>query len=221
MSRMTYMRSWKSLRLTSHTRLGLNPQIGRPLSRIVVPLVYFLKWTNLAKVIIKKYFTQPWFLTFLRMSDFDKLFLHLLLWIFLIQITKKFGFWRKLANRRSWTLQKERTQFCRPKIFNFYILYRPKKFGASFSLSQDLHIAQTVALKFFANNTYLFEIYNIFRMVHWQSVCNLYVSCLPNIGVDTQLYIEPDLTSFWTRLFNQIQQIFSKFTPFYRIINHF
>jgi hypothetical protein len=36
------MRSWKSLRLTSHTWLGLNPQIGRPLSRIVVPLVYFL-----------------------------------------------------------------------------------------------------------------------------------------------------------------------------------
>jgi hypothetical protein len=44
MSRMTYMRSWKSLRLTSHTWLqwlGLNPQIERPLSRIVVPLVYF------------------------------------------------------------------------------------------------------------------------------------------------------------------------------------
>jgi hypothetical protein len=35
------MRSWKSHRLTSYTRLGLNPQIGRPLSRIVVPLVYF------------------------------------------------------------------------------------------------------------------------------------------------------------------------------------
>jgi hypothetical protein len=35
---MTYM---KSHRLTSHTRLGLNPQIGRPLSRIVVPLVFF------------------------------------------------------------------------------------------------------------------------------------------------------------------------------------
>jgi hypothetical protein len=38
---MTYMRSWKSHRLTSHTWLGLNPQIGTPLSRIVVPLVYF------------------------------------------------------------------------------------------------------------------------------------------------------------------------------------
>jgi hypothetical protein len=38
---MTYMRSWKSHRLTSHTWLGLNPQIGRSLSRIVVPLVYF------------------------------------------------------------------------------------------------------------------------------------------------------------------------------------
>jgi hypothetical protein len=32
---MTYMRSWKSHRLTSHTWLGLNPQTGRPLSRIV------------------------------------------------------------------------------------------------------------------------------------------------------------------------------------------
>jgi hypothetical protein len=39
---MTYMRSWKSLRLTSYTWLGLNPQIGRPLSRIVVPLVHFI-----------------------------------------------------------------------------------------------------------------------------------------------------------------------------------
>jgi hypothetical protein len=37
---MTYMPSWKSHRLTSHTWLGLNPQIGRPLSKIVVPLVY-------------------------------------------------------------------------------------------------------------------------------------------------------------------------------------
>jgi hypothetical protein len=37
---MTYMQSWKSLRPTSHTWLGLNPQIERPLSRIVVPLVY-------------------------------------------------------------------------------------------------------------------------------------------------------------------------------------
>jgi hypothetical protein len=46
MSRMTYMRSWKSLRLTSHTWLSLNPQIGRPLSRIVVPLVCLLKETT-------------------------------------------------------------------------------------------------------------------------------------------------------------------------------
>jgi hypothetical protein len=47
---MTYMQSWKSLGLTSHTWLGLNPQIGRPLSRIVVPLVYFVYflyfWSN-------------------------------------------------------------------------------------------------------------------------------------------------------------------------------
>jgi hypothetical protein len=41
---MTYMRSWKSHRLTSHTWLGLNPQIGRPLSRIVgaIGLFFFL-----------------------------------------------------------------------------------------------------------------------------------------------------------------------------------
>jgi hypothetical protein len=32
---MTCMRSWKSHRLTSHLWLGLNPQIGRSLSRIV------------------------------------------------------------------------------------------------------------------------------------------------------------------------------------------
>jgi hypothetical protein len=35
MSRMTYMKSWKSHQLTSHTWLGLNPQIGRLISRIV------------------------------------------------------------------------------------------------------------------------------------------------------------------------------------------
>jgi hypothetical protein len=44
---MTYMRSWKSLRLTSHTWLGLNPLIGRPLSRIVVPLVYLYNYEPL------------------------------------------------------------------------------------------------------------------------------------------------------------------------------
>jgi hypothetical protein len=43
MSRMTYMRSWKSQRLPSHTWLGLSPQIGRPLSRIVgaIGLLFF------------------------------------------------------------------------------------------------------------------------------------------------------------------------------------
>jgi hypothetical protein len=46
---MTYMRSWKSHRLTSHTWLGLNPQIGRPFSGIVVPLVYF--------IVLKKIYT--------------------------------------------------------------------------------------------------------------------------------------------------------------------
>jgi hypothetical protein len=38
---MTYMRSWKSHRLTSHTWLCLNPQIGRPLSRIVGAIALF------------------------------------------------------------------------------------------------------------------------------------------------------------------------------------
>jgi hypothetical protein len=41
---MTYMRSWKSHRLTSHTWLGLNPQIGRPLSRIVGAIGLFFIW---------------------------------------------------------------------------------------------------------------------------------------------------------------------------------
>jgi hypothetical protein len=41
MSRMIFMRSWKTHRLTHMHGLGLNPQIARPLSRIVVPLVYF------------------------------------------------------------------------------------------------------------------------------------------------------------------------------------
>jgi hypothetical protein len=39
---MTYMRSWKSHRLTSHTWLGLNPQIGRPFSRIVGAIGLFI-----------------------------------------------------------------------------------------------------------------------------------------------------------------------------------
>jgi hypothetical protein len=38
---MTYMQSWKSHRLTSHTWLGLNPQIGRPLSSIVGTIIFF------------------------------------------------------------------------------------------------------------------------------------------------------------------------------------
>jgi hypothetical protein len=41
---MTYMRSWKSHRLTSHTWLGLNPQIGRPLSRIVGAIGLFYEY---------------------------------------------------------------------------------------------------------------------------------------------------------------------------------
>jgi hypothetical protein len=42
---MTYMWSWKSHRLTLRTWLGLNPQIGRPLSRIVgaIGLFFFMK----------------------------------------------------------------------------------------------------------------------------------------------------------------------------------
>jgi hypothetical protein len=38
---MTYMRGWKSHRLTSHTWLGLTPQIGRPFSRIVGAIGFF------------------------------------------------------------------------------------------------------------------------------------------------------------------------------------
>jgi hypothetical protein len=40
---MTYMGSWKSHRLTSHTWLGLNSQIGRPLSRIVGAKQFFAR----------------------------------------------------------------------------------------------------------------------------------------------------------------------------------
>jgi hypothetical protein len=42
---MTYMRIWKSHRLTSHTWIGLNPQIGRP-QGLSVPLVYFYFYLN-------------------------------------------------------------------------------------------------------------------------------------------------------------------------------
>jgi hypothetical protein len=52
---MTYMRIWKKSSTYSHTWLGLNPQIGRPLSRIVVPLVYFLFF----KVHTKPYMSAP------------------------------------------------------------------------------------------------------------------------------------------------------------------
>jgi hypothetical protein len=44
---MTYMRSLKSHRLNSHTWLGLNPQIGRPLSRIVGAIGFFSGTTDL------------------------------------------------------------------------------------------------------------------------------------------------------------------------------
>jgi hypothetical protein len=46
---MTYMRGWKSYRLTSHTWLDLNSQIGRPLSRIVgaIGLFFFLLIFNI------------------------------------------------------------------------------------------------------------------------------------------------------------------------------
>jgi hypothetical protein len=52
---MTYMRSWKSHRLTSHTWLGLNPQIGRPLSRIVGAIGFLngMKWFSV-------FFTCTW-----------------------------------------------------------------------------------------------------------------------------------------------------------------
>jgi hypothetical protein len=35
------MRSWKSHQLTSHTWLGLNPQIGKPLLRIVGAIGFY------------------------------------------------------------------------------------------------------------------------------------------------------------------------------------
>jgi hypothetical protein len=53
MSRMTYMRTWKSHQLTSHTWLGLNPQIGGPLSRIVGAIGLFFLLNNI--LTMKKY----------------------------------------------------------------------------------------------------------------------------------------------------------------------
>jgi hypothetical protein len=50
---MTYMRSWKSHRLTSHIWLwlGLNPQVGRPLSRIVGTIgLFFLCQMALTRI---------------------------------------------------------------------------------------------------------------------------------------------------------------------------
>jgi hypothetical protein len=59
---MTYMRSWKSYRLTSHTWLGLNPQIGRPLSRIVGTISLFLFYFYLLLYLLKnKKNSVSWF----------------------------------------------------------------------------------------------------------------------------------------------------------------
>jgi hypothetical protein len=55
MSRMTYMRSWKSHRLTSHTWLGLNPQIGRLLLRIYFFIYDHLTLLNFFKSLEKIY----------------------------------------------------------------------------------------------------------------------------------------------------------------------
>jgi hypothetical protein len=46
------MRSWKSHRLTSHTWLGLNPKIGRPLSRTVGAIGLFLFIISISTVVV-------------------------------------------------------------------------------------------------------------------------------------------------------------------------
>jgi hypothetical protein len=43
------MRSWKSHRLTNIHGLGLNPQIGRPLSSIIVPMFKILNFFDFAE----------------------------------------------------------------------------------------------------------------------------------------------------------------------------
>jgi hypothetical protein len=58
------MRSWKSHRLTSHTWLGINPQIGRPLSRIVGAIGLFIP----EKCLFKK--TNPPYHTYDNMNLF-------------------------------------------------------------------------------------------------------------------------------------------------------
>jgi hypothetical protein len=54
---MTYMWSWKSHRLTSHTWLGLNPQTGKPLSSIVgaIGLFFFFLGLRVKKPVCKNY----------------------------------------------------------------------------------------------------------------------------------------------------------------------
>jgi hypothetical protein len=48
------MRSWKSHRLTSLTWLGLNPQIRRPLPRIVGAIAFLLSMNDVTDFVISK-----------------------------------------------------------------------------------------------------------------------------------------------------------------------
>jgi hypothetical protein len=87
---MIYMRSWKSHRFTLHTWLGLNPQIERPLSRIVVQLVFFFNLFKLQQkspdksqhrkglcnhdvhMLWKSQFSRPWWLRDRLWSSLDR-----------------------------------------------------------------------------------------------------------------------------------------------------
>jgi hypothetical protein len=64
---MTYMRSWQSHRLTLHTWLGLNPEIGRPLSRIFGDISFFFIMLTIPKWYITSRNSKiPQFLNYLN-----------------------------------------------------------------------------------------------------------------------------------------------------------
>jgi hypothetical protein len=106
------MRSWKSHRFTLHTWLGLNPQIERPHSRIVVQLVFFLNLFKLRQkspdksqhrkgicnhdvhMLWKSQFSRPWWLRDRLWSSLDRARSH--------SACMRTG-WRDLANVKSYT----------------------------------------------------------------------------------------------------------------------
>jgi hypothetical protein len=110
---MTFMRSWKSLRLTSHTWLGLNPQIGdlsQGLSWFIgLFLVYFI--FSVASNDDEILFTTKW--TQFSCSD-QKLY------IFIKYISIKLAFqWRLAVTKK--LLQQNEPSFVRAQTKNLTV----------------------------------------------------------------------------------------------------